>query len=64
MNIKRKVFATGKLGLSQSSELNSFFNINNVLENTRKSIGQFFKGNQIIEEDSLSMTGLLTTSIK
>jgi uncharacterized radical SAM superfamily Fe-S cluster-containing enzyme len=48
MNIKRKVFATGKPGLSQSSEVNSSFNINNALENTRKRMGQFFKGNQIL----------------
>jgi 7,8-dihydro-6-hydroxymethylpterin dimethyltransferase len=48
MNINRKVFATGKPGLSQSSELNSSFNINNALENTRTRMGQFFKGNQIL----------------
>jgi 7,8-dihydro-6-hydroxymethylpterin dimethyltransferase len=48
MNIKRNVFATGKPGLSQSSELNSSFNINNALQNTRKRMGQFFKGNQIL----------------
>ncbi len=48
MNIKRNVFATAKPGQSESSELNLSFNINDALENTRKRMGQFFKGNQIL----------------
>ena len=48
MNIERKTFTTGKPGQSQSAELNSSFNINEALENTRKRMGQFFKGNQIL----------------
>ena len=48
MNIERKTFTTGKPGQSQSAELNSSFNINDALENTRKRMGHFFKGNQIL----------------
>ena len=48
MNIDRKMFTTGKPGQSQSSKLNSSFNINSALEKTRKRMGQFFKGNQIL----------------
>jgi 7,8-dihydro-6-hydroxymethylpterin dimethyltransferase len=48
MNIERKLFTTGKPGESQSSKINSSFNINEALENTRKRMGQFFKGNQIL----------------
>ena len=48
MNIERKTFTTGKPGQRQSAELNSSFNINEALENTRKRMGQLFKGNQIL----------------
>ncbi len=48
MNIARKMFTTAKPGQSQSSEFNTSFNINNALEKTRKRMGQFFKGNQIL----------------
>jgi hypothetical protein len=48
MNIERKLFTTGKPGQSQSSQQSSSFNINTALENTRKRMGQFFKGNQIL----------------
>jgi 7,8-dihydro-6-hydroxymethylpterin dimethyltransferase len=48
MNIKRNFFTTGKPGQRQSSKLNSPFNVNKALKNTRKRMGQFFKGNQIL----------------
>jgi hypothetical protein len=64
MSIKRKVFASVKPGLSQSSELNSSFNINNALENNRKRMGQFFKGNQILgRKGTISCVSLEITAL-
>ncbi len=46
--IKRNIFATSEPGESKVSGLNSSFNVNRALDNARKRMGKFFKGNQIL----------------
>ncbi|MBC8283408.1 MAG: radical SAM protein [Nitrospinae bacterium] len=46
--LQREIFTTKDPGESNSSGLESTFDINKALENARKRMGKFFKGNQIL----------------